>query len=220
MSIIDKLISSIAPHDCLGCGYEGRIVCAACLANFKRVPERCYHCYKLSPGGRTCADCRRQSSLHVVRAATVYDSLAKEIVWRLKFHGVQEAASIMARQMASFGLDESMILVPVPTATRRVRNRGYDQARLLARELGRQTGLPRADYVRRSGQTHQVGASRGERRRQLQSAFRAKNLAGARNRHIILVDDVLTTGATLEAAAKALKGVGVARVSAVVFVQA
>jgi ComF family protein len=220
MSIIDKIISNIVPHDCLGCGYEGGIICTVCVANFKLVPERCYRCHRVSPAGRTCIVCRRQSHLYAVRAATVYDGLAKDMVWRLKFHGVQEAAAMMARQMASFGFDESAVLVPVPTATRRVRNRGYDQATLLARELGRQTGLPRADYVRRSGQTHQVGASRRERQRQLQAAFRIKPGSTTRDQHIILIDDVLTTGATLEAAARALKQAGVRRVSAIVFAQA
>jgi ComF family protein len=218
MSVIDKLISNIVPHDCLGCGYEGRIICAACAANFKLVPERCYRCRKISPGGRTCAACRRQSYLRAARAATSYDSLAKEVVWRLKFHGIQEAAAVMARQMALPGLDGSAMLVPVPTASSRARGRGYDQAKLLGRELSRQTKLPYIDCLRRVGQTHQVGASRRQRQAQLQGAFRVSR-ASLAGQAVILVDDVLTTGSTLEAAAEALKRAGARDINAIVFAQ-
>jgi ComF family protein len=154
-----------------------------------------------------------------VHAVTAYEALAKDLIWQLKFHGAQAAARIMAECMAPLLLsDDTAVLVPVPTATSRARGRGYDQAKLLARELARQTGLSYADCLRRSGQTHQVGASRDRRLEQLQAAFRVKDLRPADT--IILVDDVLTTGATLEAAAITLKQAGACTVEAAVFAQA
>lgn len=219
MSLIDKLISNIAPHDCLGCGYEGKLICVQCVNNFEKIPERCYRCRKLSPQFRTCLSCSRMSGLNQVYVPTVYDKLAKDLMWQLKFYGVQAAAMTMSKYMLPLlPSDAQACLVPVPTATKRARGRGYDQAKLLAHELSRRSHLPYVDCLRRSGQTHQVGASRKERLQQLEAAFHVKrNLV--RDQNIILIDDVITTGATLEAAAATLKEAGVRHISALVFAQ-
>jgi ComF family protein len=117
-------------------------------------------------------------------------------------------------------LSHEGVLVPVPTTTSRVRQRGYDQAKLLARQLSRLTGLSYQDCLVREGRTHQVGANRQQRQQQMKQAFRVKPKCPSRSQHIILVDDVLTTGATLESAAQTLRARGYKRVSAIVFAQA
>jgi ComF family protein len=159
--------------------------------------------------------------LRHVAAVTTYETVAKDLVWQLKFQGSQAAAGIMAKQMASLvRADARSFVVPVPTATSRVRQRGYDQAKLLARQLAKRRGLLYLDCLRRQGQAHQVGASRRERLSQLATAFRLKSGYNLRDCPIILVDDVLTTGATLEAAASVLHAAGVRHVDAIVFAQA
>jgi ComF family protein len=112
---------------------------------------------------------------------------------------------------------DDTLVVPVPTATGRVRRRGYDQARLLARDLSRRTGLPRIDCLARSGQTHQVGAGRERRLEQLRQAFRVRRAGAVCGRRILLVDDVVTTGASLESSARALLAAGAGRVEAITF---
>ncbi|HET7060363.1 MAG TPA: phosphoribosyltransferase family protein [Candidatus Saccharimonadales bacterium] len=200
MGFIDILISKLAPHACLGCGQEGILLCPSCTA---ALPD---------------ASCQQLGVRPFVAAATTYDSLAKDLVWRLKFQGAQAAAAIMARQMAPLiGPDrQEAIIVPVPTAARRARQRGYDQAKLIAHQLVKRTGLQYHDCLCRHGQAHQVGASREQRLVQLQTAFQVKKRL-APGSHLILVDDVLTTGATLEAAAGTLKTAGANRIDAVVF---
>lgn len=168
--------------------------------------------------GRTCPVCVATGQVHCLRAAAVYSGLAKELVGRLKFSGSQSAAREMAALLVPLlPTDRSWLIMPVPTATRRVRSRGYDQARLLAREVSLHTGLPYAECLVRSGQTHQVGASRERRLWQLQDSFRATGPAKIRGRHILLIDDVVTTGATLEAAARTLRMYGAVRIEAAVF---
>jgi ComF family protein len=220
MSLFDALTSKIAPYDCLACGAEGQLLCAACVAKLTPVPERCYRCRAPSPDWLTCLACRPASRLRSVRIGTDYTGSAKNLIWKLKLSGARAAARIMARHLVSLTKNgDVIIIIPVPTATSRARRRGYDQAKLLARELARQTRLPYRDYLARQGQTHQHGLTRRERLTQLSSAFRITNPRAIRGANIMLVDDVVTTGATLEAAAAALQTAGAARIDAVVFAQ-
>ena len=204
MAFIDKIIGQLAPHDCVGCGQEGSLLCTKCTAGLAAPPDQ-----------------QAFEALCQVSAAASYDTVAKDLVWQLKFQGAQAAATIMAERMACLIKPAGQrFIVPVPTATGRVRQRGYDQAKLLARQLARRGRLPYLDCLQRQGQAHQVGASRHRRQSQLQTAFRLKQGYNVHGYQVILVDDVLTTGATLEAAAALLRTVGAARIDAVVFARA
>lgn len=204
MGFIETLIGQLAPHVCVGCGQEGSLLCTDCAS------------------GLVFVECRAFGMLRRVAAATTYETIAKDLVWQLKFQGAQAAAGIMAERMADLlqPTDDQQFIVPVPTATRRARQRGYDQAKLLARQLAKRGGLAYMDCLQRRGQAHQVGSSRQQRLRQLQTAFRLKSRYDMRGRTIILVDDVLTTGATLEAASEVLKAAGAQHIDAIVFAQA
>ncbi|HZL07952.1 MAG TPA: phosphoribosyltransferase family protein [Candidatus Dormibacteraeota bacterium] len=220
MSLFDTLTSKIAPYDCLACGAEGQLLCAPCAGKMTPVPERCYGCRELSQGWLICPACRPASRLRSVRIGTTYTGSSKTLIWKLKLSGARAAARIMAQHLVSLTItDDVIIIMPVPTATSRARRRGYDQAKLLARELSRQTRLPYRDYLARRGQTHQHGLTRRERLTQLSAAFRVTNPKAIKGANIMLVDDVVTTGATLEAAAEVLRAAGAARIDAVVFAQ-
>jgi predicted amidophosphoribosyltransferase len=126
----------------------------------------------------------------------------------LKFHGLFAAADLLAAPLAAgaSGLIEGGTLVPVPADPRRRRRRGLDHAALLAGALARRTGAPVSACLRRRSAPRQLGSGRSRR---LQSAARAApTLAGIPPAHAVLVDDVHTTGATLDACARALRDGG------------
>jgi ComF family protein len=147
--------------------------------------------------------------------------MAKELTRRFKFHYARAAAQPIAQLMSEIlpFFTRKIIVVHVPTATVRRRQRGFDQAELLARELARSLHLPQATLLARLGQSRQVGATREQRLQQLINGFHPRKPYLIKGAHILLVDDVTTTGATLEAAAKVLKQAGAKRIDAVVFAQ-
>lgn len=168
---------------------------------------------------RVCAACRPHTAVDVAWIATEHHEAARELVRALKFARAQSGAQVAARLMHQLlpPFPPGAALVPLPTATARVRERGYDQALLITRHLARLRHVPCKPVLRRHGATRQVGASRTQRQQQLQTAFSlARPLPAA---HLILVDDVVTTGATIEAAARILKANGAHQVSAALFAQ-
>ena len=219
--MFDWFMQMVAPHLCVTCGSEGAVWCTVCRAAASPAIERCYKCHRLSPGGRTCKACRRASPLFSVRAATRYSAGAKRLVWKLKFERARaagkEAGDLMARRLSQ---TDRMIIAHVPAVTSHVRRRGYDQAKLIAKAFAQARGTPLTPLLMRLGRKQQRGQSRQQRLAQLDGAFRVVRPERITGAHIVLVDDVITTGATLEAAARALEAAGARRVSAVVFAQA
>ena len=219
--MLDALLSVIAPHTCLDCGAEGTLWCARCRQTAFIAPERCFRCHALSPKGRTCLTCQRSSALYSVQAATRYEAIAKQLIWRLKFERAQAAALEVAEIMAvRLPFAPDTLITHIPTSTNHVRRRGYDQAQLIAKRLAKQMHTPYRMLLLRLGQQEQHTASRVQRLAQLNQAFIAVNTDHVIGQHIILIDDVITTGATLDAAAHALRAAGAKRVSALVFAQA
>lgn len=218
--MLDTLSSLYAPHHCLGCQTEGALLCSSCLTSLSRAPDRCYRCHALSFGGRTCTGCRRHSKLYGVQTVTVYEGFGKELIARLKFSGTRAAAKTIAALMSTLALPADAIIVPIPTATSRVRLRGYDQAMLIGKICAHMAERPFAPILRRIGQHRQVGASRAERVAHMDGSFVVWHPERIRGRTVVLIDDVLTTGATLESAAAVVKAAGAKRVQAVVFARA
>lgn len=158
------------------------------------------------------------------RAAVRYDEVAKTLVHGLKYQDRTDLAPTMGRWMARAGrelLDEADLLVPVPLHWRRGWSRRYNQSGALARIIRKQTGVPVATTaLRRIRPTQQqIGLSRSERATNVQGAFKVSKdkAVEVHGRRIVLIDDVLTSGATVDACARALLRAKAAQVDVLVF---
>jgi ComF family protein len=161
---------------------------------------------------------------HRARAAVCYDDVARALVHSLKYADRLDLAPTMGRWMAQAGrelLREADLIVPVPLHWRRQWARRFNQSALLGEIVGKASGVAvgHATLKRVKATVQQVGLARSERARNVQGAFRVPDEARIQvaNRRLVLIDDVLTSGATIEACAKALLRAGAADVDVLVF---
>ncbi len=219
---MERLISLVAPHLCIVCGAEGSVLCEWCLPEAApNLPQRCYRCRAQTDNSQVCQKCRRTSSIKHVWVRTSYDGTARQLVHDYKFVRKQAAgrplASLMSESLPF--LDKSTIIVHVPTVSSHVRRRGYDHAKILARHLAKDLGLSYYSLLARHGKSRQVGATRQQRLEQLRQSFSATNPAKIQGAKILLVDDIITTGGTVESAARCLRQAGAKWVDVAVFAQ-
>lgn len=218
--MLEYIFELIAPHLCLKCGTEGSILCRECADLLPPAPAVCYRCGKRA-ARRVCRSCARNTSFDRLVVVTGYQAEAKQLIHSLKFERAAAAAKVVAGLMAAqlTSLPENTVVTYVPTATGRVRARGYDQSGLVARHLAKRLNTPYRSLLARHGQTRQLGTDRLQRKKQMQRAFSMRGRLPEQT-HIILVDDVVTTGSTLEDAAGVLKQAGARTVTAMVFAAA
>jgi ribosomal subunit interface protein len=225
-ALLRKLSSLVVPPLCVACRepeMSGAVVCPDCRDALLELPAaRCLCCGAPAPAPMDrCRECRtRRLAFESAWAPFPYEGAARRIVIALKSRGSTSAAAFMAAAIAARALPGSLggVLVPVPGHPSRSRSRGYDHGRELALELGRLTGLPVSDALRRTaGVRPQVGLARAERAANAHGSVTARPGGVRRGSPVVLVDDVYTTGATLDACAHVLLEAGAARVTAVCF---
>lgn len=227
MNIFERGISLIAPHQCLSCGVEGKMLCNFCIEQFyEPIEPRCAGCRKLSTNFTTCQSCARWLKAKRVYVANYYEGIAEALVKSLKFD-MKRSASVTMAEIMQTGMSgyinlydsTNTLLCPIPTATDRIRQRSFDHAWLLTHELARFCRLKPQRLLSRQTNTRQVGSSRHERIKQMEHEFSIENPAKVRGKTVLLVDDVFTTGSTIAAAVQALKHAGAKEVVALIFAQ-
>jgi ComF family protein len=210
------------PAHCLACGGRGeagRDLCAACHAALPWLRTACPRCaLPLPTPAAACGEClRKPPPLHAVHAPFFYAPPLDRLLPRFKFHGDLAAGRLLAALMleSAPSMPNDAVIVPVPLHHKRLRQRGYDQALELAKPLAVARGLPlRDDLLHRARATAaQSRLHADQRKRNLRNAFEV-DASTALPTCVVLIDDVMTTGATLHAAAKGLRRAGVERVEA------
>lgn len=226
---------------CVACGQPvstsapERMVCPSCWAHCRALPsprcERCWYPRRLTAEpSPVCQECEAlPAALRVVRSAFVLGETPRRLVHALKYRGWTALAAVMAERMARLPLpldvrEEARVVVPVPVSAARLRERGYNQAALLADVLAaRMRWRLVPDLLERARSVDsQTALHPAERRANVAGVFRARpGRSGAlRGEHVILVDDVWTTGATSLACATALLDAGARVVSVLTFARA
>ena len=234
MELWKFLINSILPPRCIHCGCilsEHNGLCAECFKKIRFISEpMCACCGRPFDGekevafGKTlyCAMClkKKKKLLTMQRSAFIYDDFSKNLILDFKFNDKTSSAETLANMLYNAGRDiwkeKPDVLLPVPLHRRRLLQRKYNQSALLVKYLSAKTGIP-ADYfslVRQQNTVPQVSLSGKERRRNLISAFSAVKPENIKNRKVVLIDDVTTTGTTLEECAKVLHKAGAAQIYA------
>ena len=215
------LLDLLFPRRCILCLVPGSTLCAACTSALPRVvPPLCARCG--SPVAWPVTRCRecsgRRLAFGAARAAVVYDAGVQTLVSSWKERGLRDLASLAAAIVAEAVTRPAVhVITFVPEDGDRSLRRGHHPPVRLARELGHRWDLPVRSLLRRTRQLRpQRGLGREERRRNVQGAFVAESVRG----RVLLVDDVYTTGATVSAAASALRRAGASSVEVVTFARA
>ena len=225
-------LNAVLPPRCLSCGAlveRSGALCGTCWAEIAFLaPPLCACCglpfeYDLGPGA-LCGACTREApGFARARAVMRYNEASKRLILGFKHGDRSEGAPAFGAWLARAGAEliaEAEVIVPVPLHRWRLLARRYNQAALLAHALGRESGLPVISdlLVRRRFTPSQGRLSRAARRRNVAGAFAVKPARAARlaGRRVLLVDDVLTTGATVAACTRVLRRGGAAAVEVLV----
>jgi ComF family protein len=214
---------ALFPARCIGCAVRGTALCTQCRAELPYLPTGvCPRCAGWRGPRGVCIGCRRLASeLGVVRAAFAYRGAARTAVLTLKFKSGRYLAPLMGellREQLKQRPLQADLVVPVPLAPRRLRERGFNQAHLLADEVARAVrGAVVPDALERTERPAQQTLPAAGRLVNLAGAFICPRPAEIESRRVLLVDDVVTTGATLSACTTALADAGARRISALAF---
>lgn len=211
-SAIEKIINLISPYECLVCGKQEQLVCNDCWCqNTQTKTPTCFWCNCLSDAGKTCKRCRVKTHLSGVIIPYRLTGVIKDCIYELKYYSNREAARLLAKHVyRSISQHHFDYVSFVPATGKNQRKRGYNQARLLAKEISNLSSIPLITTLYRHKHIDQIGLNRSQRLEAVKNNFEAAGKYLDKN--ILLVDDVITTGATLDECARMIKNTGAKQV--------
>lgn len=231
MLSLAPLLDLVFPPRCAACRAfvsEAHSLCDACQRRWPALRESsCVVCADpfVSGPSHRCGDCLQDPpDFDRLHAAGLYEGSLHDLVVRLKYQGEERLAVFLGRQisLALEAYEDFDLIVPIPLHVDRLRERGFNQAVLLARNLGRMKKIPvTTEALKKIRPTPpQMTLKKEERRKNLRGVFEVPDERRVRGRSILLVDDVATTGETLREASRVLKEAGAKRVEAAVAARA
>lgn len=210
----DAILDLLFPPKCVGCGGRGQLLCEDCSASMERIsPPLCPRCGRPWSRPQLCSVCQKtQPTIDGIRAVAYFEGHLRRAIHQFKYRGVQALAAPLAELLVTYQTEHRLpadMIMPVPLHPEREVERGYNQAGLLAQALGRRIELPVVGTAlsRVKVTVPQVNLDAERRQLNVAGAFRAdgQRVAG---RRVLLIDDVCTTGATMEACNGALQAAG------------
>lgn len=221
-AFFDIVGAIIAPRVCAGCEREGSWLCSACIGAIAwDANVTCIGCDRIARWGTTCDSCRRALPIDGVLAMTRFDAPAiRRLIHLVKYTPARDAAGAFVPLVNAWAAREGSavraeawgaapLIVPVPLHRRRERERGFNQSAILASALASQLGAPIVSALARPRATlPQAELDRARRLGNVAGAFVCDDGTAITGRAVLLVDDVVTTGATLAACARVLRASG------------
>lgn len=212
ITTFSRILDLIAPFSCRGCGRLGSLLCECCKKyNTRAIPEICARCRK------NYKKCSCEVPVYVVgRREGVLMKLTEDY----KYKSIRKTAEVLAELMSyaipkDFGVDEDVIVIPLPTIARHIRERGFDHTRLLAKKLAECRGWKMKTPIFRINKTVQVGADEKTRKAQAGKAYMVSGKMDS-SKMYLLIDDVWTTGASMESAIRLMKKAGAVKLASAV----
>jgi len=228
---VNFVLDLLFPKICFSCGQEGFYICSACLEKIEiNNHPRCFSCGKRNPDNRTCQECKHKTNLTGVIAASSWDNqILRQLIYEYKYRFIKDLAKPLSQIMiARLKTDylttcetDKLIFTPVPLHRQRFQWRGFNQAELLAKEIANHFEAPLIQLLERSRNTQPQAEikKQKERKDNVKEAFLLNktfvplgarsaiinNLPLLKEKTVIIVDDITTTGSTLEECATALK---------------
>ncbi|MHB8085329.1 MAG: ComF family protein [Dehalococcoidia bacterium] len=211
-----EVIDLFFPRECIGCGKIGGFICYNCAKKLPKIyPPLCQRCGRPESSGRYCKECwgKLNNRIDAVRSVFVFEGTIRAAIHELKYRNLRAISVNLGEYMATYYRDNGLkgdYLLPVPLHEKRIRERGYNQSELLAQEIAKHVKVPVNGQLlvrTRNNMPQTRTGSAEERRTNMENVFSCQSPEVA-GKDIIVIDDVCTSGSTLEACANVLKAAG------------
>jgi len=214
LELIKELILDLVfPKNCFGCGKEGSWFCTECEKDIKFIKTPvCYSCRRISDNGKVCSKCKKKSNLSGVIITATYSGILKDALIGFKYQGLSDVAGEMSRYLIEALKNQApkkqFVVMPIPLYIKRFHERGFNQSELMAKLIAKNFDWNlNLDLKKIKPTLPQVGQKKISRIESIKGSFEWQGV-DLKDKNILLVDDVLTTGSTLEEAARILKSAG------------
>ena len=215
MEYLNQIWDIIFPKKCISCKKEGGYLCEDCLSLVEINPYQYCLCENLEKKEK-CADCKNKNLDKILSAASFSNKIVKEAIHKVKYGYIKEMAQPLALlilthlHLINIEIDRSFAIIPIPLSHKKKRKRGFNQSEEMGKVISEATGIPLlSDILVKTKETKpQMELKRAERLKNIKDCFEIKNKEKIENKTILLLDDVYTTGSTMEECARILKKSG------------
>ena len=207
--ILQSILDFIFPIQCINCNKNGEFLCDECFSKIKlRTLKQCPLCNKDQSNDKLCSKCKSKSYLDEIIICVNYDNeVLQKVLHYFKYKYIKNLSEplgkILHTKFLKTTLPAHLIIIPTPLHKKREIERGFNQSELLAKELN--TKLTKNVLFRKKNIKHQADLNKQEREKNIKDCFAIKNSNIIKNKNILLIDDVITTGSTLNEQARLLK---------------